>query len=47
LLTVLLPGYSGIVITLLLSRLLGLHLSGWMIEACAVVGALALSDPGG
>lgn len=43
LLTVLLPGYSGIVITLLLSRLLGLHLSGWMIAVCAVVGALALS----
>jgi len=43
LLTVLLPGYSGIVITLLLSRLLGLHLPGWMIAVCAVVGALALA----
>jgi hypothetical protein len=43
LLAVLLPGYSGIVITLVLSRLLGLHLPGWVIAAGAVVGAVALS----
>jgi hypothetical protein len=43
LLAVLLPGYSGIVITLVLSRLLGLHLPGWVIGLGAVVGAVALS----
>lgn len=43
LLKVMLPGYSGIVITLLLSRVLGPQLPGWLIAVCAVVGALALS----
>ncbi|HTF50707.1 MAG TPA: hypothetical protein VK735_24970 [Pseudonocardia sp.] len=43
LLTVMLPGYSGIVITLLFSRLLGVPAPGWLIAVCAVVGAIALS----
>jgi hypothetical protein len=43
LLAVLLPGYSGIVITLVLSRLLGLHLPAWVVAAAAVGGAVALS----
>ena len=43
LLGVLLPGYTGIVITLVLSRALGLHLSGWLIAAFALVGAATLS----
>ena len=44
LLTIMLPGYSGIVITLLLSRLLTPHLPGWLIAVCAVAGAIALSS---
>ncbi|HEX4362486.1 MAG TPA: hypothetical protein VH141_33455 [Pseudonocardia sp.] len=43
LLGVLLPGYTGMVITLVLSRALGLQLSGWLIAAFALVGAVALS----
>jgi hypothetical protein len=43
LLGVLLPGYTGIVITLVVSRTLGLQLPGWLIGAVALVGAVALS----
>jgi hypothetical protein len=41
--TAVMPGYSGIVITLLVTRLLGVHLPGWLIGACAVVAALSLA----
>jgi hypothetical protein len=43
LLGVMLPGYTGIVITLVLSRALGLHVPGWVIAGFALVGAVALS----
>lgn len=43
LLKVMLPGYSGIVITLLVSRLLGPQLPGWLIAVCALAGALTLA----
>jgi hypothetical protein len=42
LLSVLMPAYGGIMMTLVLSRVLGLALPGWFIAACAVVGALTL-----
>jgi gas vesicle protein len=42
LLTVMLPGYSGIVITLLFSRLLGVPLPAWLIAVCALAAAIAL-----
>jgi len=42
LLTVLMPAYGGIMMTLVLSRVLGLALPGWFIGGCAVVGALTL-----
>jgi len=42
LLTVMLPGYSGIVITLLFSRLLGVPVPAWAIAVFAVVAAIGL-----
>jgi hypothetical protein len=41
LLRVVMPGYGGIMMTFVLSRLLGLQLPVWVIAAVAVLGALA------
>lgn len=42
LLTVLMPGYGGIMMALVVSRFLGLDLPTWVILTCAAAGALAL-----
>ena len=42
LLTVFMPSYGGVMMTLILSRFLGLALPGWLIAVCAATGALLL-----